>query len=796
MFRNYLKTAIRNLWRNKTATGINLLGLTTGLTCCLLIGLYMQHELSYDDFQSKGKRIARVIMEYTFGADVTRGNFTSTKVAPTFSRTFSEVESAIRMTQTTKVVQYGDKSFVEKKFMYADSTFFDIFSFKLLEGDPRQALMYPKNVVLTKSVAKKYFNNQSPVGKTLKVGTDGVDYLVTGVMEDCPSNSQMRFDMLASFSTLGVNQEVTYTNANYTTYLLLKDKNSFDGLQTKIDNYFKEENAKSNDPFKVTFILERFDKIHLHSPYEGFEPNNSITYIYIIAAVALLIMAIACFTYINLSTARSVERAKEVGIRKVIGAMKGQIFGQFVGESILLTLTSLVLSIGFVMLLLPWFNDLTNKQLSIASLATPFVIAFTLIIVVCIGLLAGSYPALVLSAFQPIRVLKGSFKNTGTGLLLRKSLIVFQFVISVFLIVGTFIIQSQLHYIQSKKLGYDREHVVVMPLDMKIMKVLPVLKSEFTAGSDVLSVARATNLPTHIYGGYSMNRPGLPEGTEIMVTANPVDEEFVKTVGLEIIAGSDFTRQDMEDVMHEEQEKKIYHYILNESAAKEMGWTPEEAIGKKMFLGDMRPGYVRAVVRDFHFTSLHNPIKPLVLFTEDWGRYLLAKISGKDIPGTLARMESAWKKLVPHRPFEFSFLDEEYNNMYSAELRIGKVLNIFAAIAILLACLGLFGLSSYSAQQRMKEIGIRKVLGASVAHIITILSKDFIKLALIATLIAFPFAWWMGNKWLQDFTYRVNVSWWIFLVAGSLAVIIALVTVSIQAVKAALANPVKSLRSE
>jgi putative ABC transport system permease protein len=795
MFRNYLKTSLRNLWRNKTSTGINLLGLTTGLTCCLLIGLYMQHELSYDNFQTKGERTARVIMEYTIGSDTKKGNFTSTKVAPTFQRNFPEIESAIRMQQYSRVVQYGDKLFDEKRFLYADSTFFDIFSFKLLQGKPQQVLMYPKMVVLTSSAAKKYFGNESPVGKIIKVGSNGENYQVTGVMEDCPSNSQLKFDFLASFSTLGANQEVTYGDANYTTFLLLKDKNSFAPLQKKITAFIKKE-TKGGGSFKLNFILEHFDKIHLYSEHDGFEPNNNITYIYIIAAVAMLILAIACFTYINLSTARSVERAKEVGIRKVVGALKGQIFGQFVGESVLLSLTSLVLSIGAVWLALPAFNELTDRQLSIASLLSPFVIVFTLITLVCISLLAGSYPALVLSAFKPIKVLKGSFKNTGSGLWLRKSLIVFQFVISVFLIVGTFIIQSQLHYIQSKKLGYNRDHVLVMPMDTKMLENLSAIKTGFAANSNVRSVTRVVHSPTNILGGYNMSQPEMPEGTETLVTANPVDEDFVKTMGLQIIAGTDLNRQDIIDVSYDEQDKKTYHYILNESAARELGWTPEQAVGKKMFLGFHRPGYVRGVVKDFHFSSLHSPIKPLVLFPEIRGRLLLTKISGNNIAATISHLENAWKKLVPHRPFEYSFLDEEYNKLYSAELRIGKVLNIFAGIAILLACLGLFGLSSYAAQQRMKEIGIRKVLGASVQHIVTILSKDFIRLALIATLIAFPFAWWMGNKWLQDFTYRVEVSWWVFAIAGSLAVLIALLTVSIQAIKAAISNPVKSLRSE
>ena len=409
---------------------------------------------------------------------------------------------------------------------------------------------------------------------------------------------------------------------------------------------------------------------------------------------------------------------------------------------------------------------------------------------------AGSYPAFILSRFQPIKVLKGIFKNSDSGISLRKSLIVFQFVISVFLIVATFVIQNQLHYIQNKKLGLNREHVIVLPLDQKMLGDLNTLKTEFKTEPGVLNVAMTDNEPVNIISGYSMHRPDMQANQRIMVNANVVDEEFVKATGLEIISGTDFTLQDMKDVSYDDQEKKTYHYILNESAAKELGWKPDEAIGKKMFLGEHRPGTVRAVIRDFHFTSFHNPIKPLVLFNEAWGDNLLVKLSGNDIERTIYSLGTKWKNIVSHRPFEYSFLDESYNKLYDSELRLGKLLNIFATVAILLAVLGLFGLSAYAIQQRVKEIGIRKILGASVPNLVTLLSKDFLKLVAIASLIAFPIAWLVMNKWLEDFAYRVNIPWWIFLVAGLLTVIIALLTVSFQAIRAAFVNPVKNLRTE
>lgn len=797
MLLHYFRIAWRNLWKNRIFSSINIIGLSTGLTCCLLMVLYIQHELSYDRFQEKGDRIVRVIMEYGQGGNVTRGNFTSTKVLPSFARNFPEVETGARMSMAGRIVRYGDKLFNEKKFLYADSTFFRMFSFKLLSGNPDQVLALPNKVVLTQSTAAKYFGAEDPRGKILRIGSQAVEYEVTGVTEDCPSNSQIKYDFLASFSSLGAAQERTYWNANFTTYLLLKDEASIASLQAKIPGFMKKEmgpEMTGND--FLSYELERMRGIHLHSSYEGFEPNNSITYIYIVGAITLLILMIACFTYVNLSTARSMERAKEVGIRKVAGAFRNQLFWQFISESVILSFLALVISTALALLILPAFNQLADRSLEATSLFTPYTGGFILFTIVCISLLAGSYPALVLSGFQPIKVLKGSFKTSTSGLWMRRSLIVFQFMISVFLITSTFIISRQMHFIRNKNLGYDREHVLVLPLDQKMNDILATIKTEFKSDPNVLGVSRTVNDPTYIKGGYGMRSAAMPEGTAISVTANPVDEEFVKTTGLQLLAGSDFNTQDIKDVSYDEQEKNSYHYILNESAARELGWKPEEAIGKKMFLGDHRPGIVKGVVKDFHFASLHNAIKPLVLFTDSWGSTLMVKIAGADLAHSIKSLEAKWKSLVPHRPFEYTFLDENYDKLYSAELRIGKVFNVFAAIAIVLACLGLFGLSAYTIQQRTKEIGVRKVLGASVGRIMVLVSAQFIKLVAVAFVLATPVAWFLMDRWLQDFAYRVSLSWTIFLITALVILAIAVLTVSFQAVRAAVANPVKSLRTE
>lgn len=798
MFRNYLKIIFRNFSKNKTFSFINIIGLTIGLTSCLLIALYIQQQLSFDKFQKNGDRIARVIMGYSFeGSDAgNKGNYTSVRVPVVMKQNFPEVKDAVIMTNGKKIIRYNNSLVTENNFMYADSSFFNLFSFDLLEGNKNTALTEPYSVVLTQSSAKKYFGNADPVGKTLQLSGDSNFYKITGLVADCPANSQIQFDFIASFSTFGMSKEYysTYWNANYTTYLLLHDKKSISTLQAKLPAFMKKE--MEGQHATVNFYLEPFNKIHLYSPYDAFAPNVSITYIYILAGVALLILVIACFTYINLSTARSVERAKEVSIRKVAGAQKNQIFWQFIGESAVVCCIAVLLGLTCAALLLPSFSQLTNQQLQLSSLLSWPILAVAVLIIAVVSFAAGSYPALVLSSFQPARVLKGAFKNAASGQWLRKSLIIFQFVISVFLIVSTFIIQQQLYYIQHKKLGYDREHVLVLPVSYG-PKNVDLIKTEFKQNTDVKNVSLCYNTPVSILGGYNMSKPEMPENAQIAVTANPVDNEFIPAAGLQLIAGENLTTQDLKDVSDEDEDAQpVFHFIINESAAKQLGWTPQEAVGKKMFLDKSRPGYVRGVVKDFNFQSLRNPIKPVVLFPSPYGNTLMVKITGNHIPQTISFLQEKWKTLVPDRPFEYRFLDDDYNKLYQNELRLGKIMNIFASIAIILACIGLFGLSAYSAQQRVKEIGVRKVLGATVSNIVFVLSKDFIKLAFIAALIAFPIAWWAMHSWLQRYEYRISIEWWVFVVTALATLLIALLTVSFQAVKAALSNPVKNLRTE
>jgi putative ABC transport system permease protein len=817
MIQNWFRTAWRNLRKNRTASAINIFGLAIGFSSCLLITLFIKHELSYDDFEAKGDRIVRCIMEYRFdgGGEIQRGNFTSTKVAPTFKRTFPEVESAVRMFMDDYTVKYREKLFNEKRFMFADSSFFDIFSFSLQQGNAATALSGPRKVILTASTARRYFGADEPLGKMIHVGNDTTAYQVTGVIKDLPSNSQFKFDFLASFSSLFANQEETYWDANYGTFLLLRRPSDVATLQPKVTAFLKQE--MKGQGAMVNFLLEPFMRIHLYSPYVGWEAGTSVVYVYILGGVALLILIIACSTYINLSTARSVDRAREVGVRKVIGAGKRQLFWQFIGESFLLCLIAVVLSLLVVLAVLPAFNRLADRQLPLSSLLSVPFLLLAVGVAAAVSLLAGSYPALVLSRFHPVKVLKGAFKNTRSGQGLRQSLIVFQFVISVFLIVSTVVMQRQLSYIRNRSLGYNREHVLVLPMDRTMLPHLGYIKQQFLSNPDVVSLSSCSSTPVSIYGGYNMRSAAMPENQQMAVFGNRIDPDYLRTTGIQLVAGEDIAEQDMHDAdpsayapsgawLPEDQRpalavgapqpKRFYHFLINETAAKELGWSPKQAVGKVLFLDASRPGIVKGVVKDFNFQSLHNPIKGLVLMPEVRGYQLLARVTGEHLPQTLAFLESRWKQLEPAIPYEARFLEEDYNAIYTSEQRLGKVMNLFSGIAIVLACLGLFGLSSYAAKQRVREIGIRKVLGAPLGTLTLLLSASFLRLALVAILISFPLAWLAMNKWLQDFQYRTTMSWWVFVLAGLMVLAITLATVSIQALRTALLNPVKNLKTE
>ncbi len=799
MFKSYFKVAWRTLRKNKLYSFINLAGLTVGITSCILIGLYVFNELSYDNLNKNEERIVRVTMEYSQGGTVNKTAVTGTKTGPQFKRTFPAVEAFARTIKVKKIVGYSNKVFNENNVLYADSAFLQIFSFKLLQGNANTALTSPNNIVITKSIAKKYFGNENPIGKTLRVA-DTKDFIISGVADEVPANSQVQFDFIIPFGNLGAaKKDEEWWSANYVTYLLLQQPSQIASLQQQITEYMKsvtKDELKMEGSSYLTYRLEPLKQVHLHSSLDGLEPNGNITYVYVLSLVSILILIIACVNYTNLATAQAAGRGTEVGIRKVLGAVQSQLFGRFIGESFILTLIALILSVIISIMLLPAFNAVAGKALTIALLFQPLPLSSLLLLCILISFFAGIYPAFILSNSKLANILKSGFRLSSSGSGVRKSLIVFQFVISVFLIITTIVVLQQLSYIQHKQLGYDKEHLIVLPVDNKISENYEAVKKAIALQPGIVSVSGGYESPAFIRWSDGITAETGSGNKSLTVNATPVDFDFIKTMGMQIIAGTDFTKADME-AFDTSDNNKNYHntFIINEKAAKELGWTPEQAIGKTIVKG--APGTIKAVVKDFHYSSLHDPIGPFVIFLgPNQVREMFVKISGKNITAALQNLSNVWKERVSHRPFEYRFLDEDYNALYTVEQRTAGVFALFAGLAILLACLGLFALAAYTTAQRTKEIGIRKVLGASISNITFLVSKEFLRLVFIAIIIASPLAWIAASRWLQDFAYRININWWIFLAAGLLAVFIAMLTVSFQAIKAAVANPVKSLRTE
>jgi len=800
MIRNYFKIALRNLKKNRLYTLINVFGLSIGLAACVLITLYITSELTYDSFHKKSDRIVRVTAEYKLSSDINTTAVTGTKVGPELTRQLPGIEDYVRTYINQGIVKYGTKAFTEDRILYADPSFFKIFSFNLVQGNPSTVLDAPNKIVLTESMAKKYFDSYNPVGQTINIA--GKDVVISGICEDSPKNSQIKFDFVTQFFNIGPRvQTERWWSANWITYFLLNNGNDKDQIQQQITEYMntdlirKEARLDKGDYLK--YYLEPVLDVHLKSDLAGFEPNGNITHIYVYIIITILILLIAIANYANLATAQSTTRSGEIGIRKVMGANKPQVFFQFISEATVVSFVATVLALVISILIIPYFNTITGQSFTWSELLQPLPISLLLLFCLVVSSLAGLYPALVLSNTKVMSILKKGFASTQKSGILKKSLIVGQFAISIFLIIFTLIIIKQMDYIQDKDLGYDKDHVVVLPIGGTMMNSFESIKDAFLQVKGVQSVTASYETPEFVEwsdGIYATDERGEHE---VSVKAMPIDLDFVKTMDMTLLAGRDFIQADfaLMDTIHSENRDYREPYLINETLAKRIGWTPEDAVGRT--IAKRVYGPIVGVIEDFHFSSLHEPVGPLLIFlSRDFSRNYMLRIAGANIQETLQGLETVWNDRIPDRPFNYHFLDEDYNALYKAESRNSILFSTAAGLSILLACLGLFGLVAFSTVQRTKEIGIRKVLGASLGNIMMLISKGFLILVCVAIIIASPIAYWASESWLQNFAYRIEPQVSAFIIAGIVAILTTLGTIGYHSIKAAMSNPVKALRTE
>lgn len=805
MLRNYMKVVVRNIIRHKGYSFINILGLAVGMACCIVIMLYVQDEFSYDRYPETPDRIYRIVTNI-YSSE--RGEISTARTpppwGPVLAKDLPEVENYVRMKtpQVSWMVSYrpGNKKFYEKGWYFADETVFDFFNLKMIQGNPETALKEPSTVVLTESTARKYFGSDDPIGKVLRID-NSFDFTITGIIEDIPQNSHFQCQLLASFATfltvetgygLNYGNDMRQAFPDLYTYVRLQEGHTVEGFEQKLAGFIDKYHGEFLNRFNVDMkaSLQPLTDIHLRSNREAeIQANSDIAYIYIFSAVALSVLIIACINFMNLATARSAGRAREVGVRKVVGAYRTQLMMQFMGESVFMAILSLIMAIGLVYLLLPLFNALSGKFLALAFTDTGFLLGMAGIVVL-VGIIAGSYPALFLSSFHPAAVLKGSSKaGTSSGSTLRKVLVTVQFVISIVFIVGTGVVSDQMTYMQNRNLGFDKEQVVVMSLgDPNQRSIYLRYKNLILQSPAVLAVAGLQSPPGGLLGTIGFIPEGAEEGETMLMDFFGVDHDFIDVLKIELAEGRTFSRDFSTD--------STQAFLLNEAAVRQIGW--DEPIGKEVRFGPQAPfaPKVIGVVKDFHVKSLHTEIEPLVIAIVTNPVYLAIRIAPGDFGNTLAFLEQEWGTVYPNDPFQYSFLDEDFDNLYQTENLRGQVFSIFSVLTIFIACLGLLGLASFTAEQRTKEIGIRKVMGASVLNITMLLTKDFVKLVVAASIIALPIAYIVMNDWLQNFAYSAGLSPWTFILAALAAVVITVITVSYQAISAALTNPADALQYE
>jgi len=786
MFKNYLTSTLRNIKRQKWYSLITLAGLTIGMTCFILISLYVRYEFSYDRFHKNAHNIYRVLVDtretYRGKNQVT---VTPGPLATAMMDEFPEVLNTTKVTTRSVKMKYMENTFVESRVYYADPTFLEIFHFPLISGDYKKALVEPSSLLISKDMSEKYFGRENPVGKTIQVGKK--DYNITGVLENIPGNTHFRFDFLASFASLvelrGRERVYRWNSWSYHTYVLLRGQADPLSLEKKLPMFLKKN---YREDATQTLRLQPVTDIHLHTKANfELEPPADIRNIYLLSAIGLFILLIACFNYMNLSTARATTRAKEIGMRKVVGAHRMQLIKQFLGESILFSFLALILSLIAVKLLLPAFRIYFNRKLE-AAFIQDWIFLMTLIgLVLLIGFVSGSYPSLVLSSFQPTAVLKGiRLRSSRSSSLFRNLLVISQFAISVALIFCTIVVYRQLHFMKNKELGFIKDHVVIIPNPEEGSETL---KYELQQNTQILDVALSHELPHNIDSASFGEWDGYNPEEELVVYINRISANFLEFYNIPIVQGRGFAKE------YNDEEGSAY--ILNEAAVKAIGW--EKPIGKRFGLSEDEMGVVVGVVKDFHFAPLHLNIEPLAL-TPHSGRHgwLSIRIYPQNIPETLSLIEKTWKINSPEGDFSYTFLDDSLDRMYRTEEKLGKTFSIYTFIALFVACLGLFGLASFTTEQRTKEIGIRKVLGATEWNITILTTKKFLGLVSLANIIAWPVAYFVMQKWMQNFAYKTSMGIWIFALSAGMSIVIAFLTVGYQSVRAALANPADSLRYE
>lgn len=787
MYKNYLKIGWRNIIRQKAYSALNIAGLSIGMACSILILLWVQHELSYDRFHAHAGQLYRL----TCSAGDFKTAVSAAGMAAGLKAEMPEIEDAVRLSKpTTAVFEAGDNKFEEKRLFFADSNFFQVFSYPLLKGNSNTALKDPSGILITEEMAKKYFGTEEAVGQIMRINNNE-NFTVAGILANAPSSSHLQFDFIIPMSTLAKSnfdlQNDVWGRFNFYTYLQFNEKDlSFERRQEligRIGDIYKahEQNAR------IEFQLQPLTSIHLQPGLQIDLPGHgNMQYVNIFFLVAVFILIVACINFMNLATARSARRAKEVGLRKVIGANRHQIVFQFLGESLIISFLSLIVAVTIAYYFLPVFNALVEKELTLLLLDGRLLASLFAIALVA-GVVSGSYPAMFLSAFKPVNVLKGKLRAGSGNLIFRNGLVVTQFVATIVLLIGTGIVFRQVNFIKNRNLGFDKSNLIYIPMTGDMWGKHDALKASLSQDRLTENYSIISDLPTSLISGtLDVEWEGKDPNSQVVIPSMDVDERFVDIFKAEMLAGQNFSGSVNGDSAS---------FVINEKAMQLMGMNIDNAVGQSLRFAETK-GTIIGVVRDFNFKSLQYAMEPLVLRRNKWGGIVMVRTQPGGTEATIKALAHINRELNPSYPFAYGFLDKDLDNLYRSETQMARIFNLFTGLAIFISCLGLFGLVAYIAEQRTREIGIRKILGATVPNLVGMISKDFVKLVLVAIVIASPLAWWVMDSWLKEFAYRIDIEWWMFVAAGAVAVVIAMLTVSAQAIRAAVANPVDSLKTE